>query len=73
MDYFKDLISTADLAAECGLTLRRIQQLADTLIENGLAKRIGKPLVVHRSAIEWINNLPENRGQHFKKDAPRQN
>ena len=52
---FDNLISTEELAQATGLTVRRIQQLAPDLIAQGLAKRIGRPLVCDHAAIEYIN------------------
>lgn len=60
---FDNLMSTDELAAETGKQVRRIQQLAPDLIDAGFAKRFGRTIVFQRSAIEYINSLPETRGR----------
>lgn len=64
---FKDMLSSSQVAYKTGLTTRRIQQLAPAIINAGLAKRIGKAIVIHKDAIKWIQSLPETRGRK-KKD-----
>ncbi len=62
MGYFDDFISTGQLAKATGKKIRWIQVIADELIEKGLAERIGKPLICHKSAIDYIKSRPETRG-----------
>jgi hypothetical protein len=69
MDFFKDFISPGELADATGKKLRWIQAIADELIQKGFAARIGKPLVCHKSAIEYIKNRPETRGGGTKKNG----
>jgi hypothetical protein len=63
---FENMISVGQTAARTGLSDRRIQQLAPALLNAGLAKRIGKTLIVHISAVDWIKSLPETRGRKKK-------
>lgn len=60
---FDDLISTAEVAEATGKSIRWIQSMASELVRFQLAKRIGKVLVCHKNAINYINNRPETRGR----------
>ena len=67
MNYFDNLMSTAELSDSTGKSLRWIQQIAQELIDNGVAKRIGKPLICHTDAIAYIKQRPETRGRNAVK------
>jgi hypothetical protein len=40
--------------------------MAPALLNAGLAKRIGRTLILHISAVDWIKSLPETRGRKKK-------
>ncbi len=66
MDYFINLISTQELADATDLKIRRIQLLANDLINRGLARRIGKLLVCHTSAIDYVLSIKGTRPSRNK-------
>lgn len=62
-DYFKDIISPAELAEFTGKKYRWVMTLMPELEKKGLAKRIGKPFICHVSAVDYIESRPETRGR----------
>lgn len=62
-DYFKDLLSSADLAEATGRSQRQVQKITGELIRVGMAKKVGKVAVFHRSAIQYICGRPTRRGK----------
>jgi hypothetical protein len=65
VDYFKELMSAKEVAREAGVNyvwLMR-QHIQQELIDGGLAARIGKPLICHESAVEYLKSRPETRGR----------
>lgn len=68
MGHFDNLISPGQLAEATGKKIRWIQVIADELIEKGFAARVGKPLVCHKSAIDYIKTRRETRGGGAKKN-----
>lgn len=61
------LFTAAEIADLSGLTDKRVRQLADELIANGHGQRVGKTLVLRKTAATYIRNRPDNRGRPKRK------
>ncbi len=48
------MLTAEQVAAKVGISKRGIQYHAEKGIEAGVAARVGKVVVWHRSAIEWF-------------------
>ena len=61
------LYSVQEMAKLTDLTDKRIRQLGSELIANGHGQRVGKVLVLRKTARIYIKNRPDNRGRPKKK------
>lgn len=55
--------SPAEIAEKLGCSAKWIHRLAPELIDAGMAQRVGRALVVHLRAVEYIRNRPDGRGR----------
>jgi hypothetical protein len=62
------LYSVQDIARMVDLTSKRVYQLGPELIKYGHAQKVGKVLVLSKTAVKHIKNRPDGRkGQKQKK------
>lgn len=58
------LYTAKEIATQVGLTEQRVRHLSDELIKQGHAQRVGKVLVLRKTASTYIKNRPDNRGKY---------
>lgn len=60
------LLSTTKVASLVGVNNSRIRQVAPALQNLGYAKKNGSVWAFSNDAVDYLNNLPENRGRKKK-------
>lgn len=65
------MLSTNEIAKRVNLTRARItQMIRDNIIT---AEKIGRDWVINENQIKIIQNLPENRGRHWREKSKQSN
>ncbi len=59
----KSVLSTAEVAEALDCGRHVVRRMVPELIENGLARNNGNLVFLHKDAIEFIKNKPEQRGR----------
>ena len=63
MVYMIKLYSVDEVAEACGITRKWVRRLGPELIKAGHAQKVGKVLVLKKTAITYIKNRPDGRGR----------